>query len=165
MPADVHELSERISVVETGLEGLRNQIGGLGRSLEKYATDTDRSITTIGTRLSESARTPWGTLAAWASVVLAIGAVWMMGYVRDLERLEAALRSVDATQDAHQHDGHPARLEAMIIALQERALRIEDELRTVRSNRFTAADGLQLERRIERELDWLRSKLQRADAD
>jgi exonuclease VII large subunit len=48
----------------------------LSESLRKIASETNASIQSLSLRQEQSRRTPWGTLASWAAIMIAIGGIF-----------------------------------------------------------------------------------------
>jgi len=69
------QITGRVAVLETGLESLANTVKALANTVEKEATENRRTVEALGDKIAQSQKTPWGVLAAWASVIVAVGAL------------------------------------------------------------------------------------------
>ena len=65
-------VEERISSLEAGQEALRDDIHGISKSLSEFSHRTQDAITAISDKISDNSRTPWGILASWAAVIIAV---------------------------------------------------------------------------------------------
>jgi hypothetical protein len=91
-----------------------------------------------------TAKTPWGVLAGWATVVLAVVALAGSGYIRDMGRLEKNLNRIDQTAMQVLLENHTVKseLKSDIATISERFREVETQ--------FAG-----LSRRIEDQEQWL----------
>lgn len=125
-PSDVTlSMSERLSKVEANIDSMRD-------AFERHAEATSRAIAKLTHHIDDLAaknaardRTNWTQLASLAAVVLVIIGMIGSGYVRDMNRLEAAVARLD-------RDYRRVALKASEVSARILALQRELELRTRR---------------------------------
>lgn len=129
MGARVEHLERGVAELQVGFGRLTTVVEQLGTNVNKVGQTVER----IGERITRDARTPWGTLAGWASVVLT--AVCLLGTLvwSDIStRIDGNSDELRERRDAYEGV-------AVMHALQERdeavQTRIEERLRALEIGR------------------------------
>jgi len=96
---------ERLAQVEESQKGLRDDVRGLESRIDGIGVEFRAGLERIHTRISSNAnafeqrtRTRWPTIWSGVAVGVAVVAVGINGWVRDVERLEETSRSLGVEQ-------------------------------------------------------------------
>ena len=92
-----NNIDSRVTALETAVENVTNQLSGLSTRLDEKFSKLDGTLSRLYSRQEESTKTNWGTLAAWAGVILIIA-----GLVIYQPLTEMRMGFFD-----HARDGHP----------------------------------------------------------
>lgn len=107
--------SARIVALEGGYARLHEDVQGLYTKFDKLAGD----ITDQFRKISSDRKTNWGTMAAWASVIIllmtTLGTLTVMPITEVLNRQQSAIEKVADTVSAHRlEDGHKPVIQRVI---------------------------------------------------
>lgn len=116
------DLSPRVSGLERDVAHLDDRLDGFEKTVSRRFDQLAYSIENLSDTISESGRTPWGTLAGWAAVVVMLVGILGHGYVRDLNRIELEHSTLQKIYYQHvlQSTAETASLKAQLKALQSR---------------------------------------------
>ena len=90
-------LEERTIRNEANIQALGEDMQSMSRVVTSLAETVKDGFDKMQDRLSESTRPNYGTMAAWAAVVLAVAGLWSAGYLRDQSRLESDVATMKST--------------------------------------------------------------------
>lgn len=71
------------------------------QALQRFAAEADNAIADLAKRQELATRTPWGVLASWAGVVLAIGGVFGAIVVREVDETNFEVRGMRSEFSDH----------------------------------------------------------------
>jgi chromosome segregation ATPase len=149
----MNELAPRVTRLEAGQEALQNNLSHLthtvetqGKQLTTAITDLSQeqrsAIDNVNKILSERGRTSWGTLGAWAAVILAVtmyhNGLTLKPYDTSQQLHEDRIEEIeDSLNQHHQLPIHPVAKEQVLKIRQEigdlefLVTKLDDELKQV----------------------------------
>lgn len=128
---NTNRLSGRVQVLENSVETLARDVHELGRSMERHAEQTRNAIKELATNVSATQKTPWSTLASWASVLLV--AVGLLGGLVAYG-INTKIDYLSSNMTRHEKlPGHPSMMMYMGVQ-QEKARAMEEGLKALDTN-------------------------------
>lgn len=123
--ADLGSLESRVATHSVEIDSLNSRLDRIEKGIEGIAD-----------KMGERSRTNWGTLAAWAAVIIAVMGLYSSGYVRDLGeqagRLESLQeREIQNTTDLARANEVLSRHDKLILDIDtmlQREMRLLDEV-------------------------------------
>jgi len=167
-------LDERVASVEAQVSSLARSIESLGKTVESgfadsrreradLNADSQRALRSLESRLSDTQRTPWGALASWAAVVLAIGALVATSMQRSSDSQAQRIADLEgsrleSTYQRGKLDGRLDGMERTVVALDSK-IQAELDAHVKRLD-----DKLQIEMKgqndlVSRDVSWIKDRL------
>lgn len=124
-PRDHSDIPSRLSSLETAVKGVLQAVSDQAESTSKQFAQVFAQINQI-----HGKGTPWGTLAAWAVVILSIAFAYSEGHVRDLARVDAKAEKNAETMFAREYQR--GRSDEKIEYIAERIAIMKDYMKELR---------------------------------